>query len=148
MTSTDYNGSTVYTSPGSYDVMLVSYLGGGSCADTIVKTLVLEYPSATPAIYGRTDRCMGDPADTIIVQNGVSYQWVGGDSASAGDSVLVLAPATDTVVRCVVTSVAGCTDTLALTCGATQPCRPAPRAALTPYTARRWQGATARGRWI
>ncbi|MBR3724926.1 MAG: choice-of-anchor J domain-containing protein [Bacteroidales bacterium] len=114
MTSTDYNGSTVYTSPGSYDVMLVSYLGGGSCADTIVKTLVLEYPSATPAIYGRTDRCMGDPADTIIVQNGVSYQWVGGDSASAGDSVLVLAPATDTVVRCVVTSAAGCTDTLAL----------------------------------
>ena len=113
MTSTDYNGSTVYTTPGTYDVMLISYLGGGSCADTIVKTLTLEYPSASPSLAGPTDRCAGTLPDTVVALNGVSYQWITDDTTSTWtDSVVVVTPTADTVLRCIVTNADGCTDTL------------------------------------
>ena len=113
MTSTDYNGSTVYTTPGTYDVMLISYLGGGSCADTIIKTLTLEYPSASPSLAGPTDRCAGNLPDTVVALNGVSYQWITDDTTSTWtDSVVVLTPTADTVLRCIVTNADGCTDTL------------------------------------
>ncbi len=113
MTSTDYNGSTVYTTPGTYDVMLISYLGGGSCADTIIKTLTLEYPSASPSLAGPTDRCAGNLPDTVMALNGVSYQWITNDTTSTWtDSVVVVTPTADTVLRCIVTNADGCTDTL------------------------------------
>ena len=113
MTSTDYNGSTVYTTPGTYDVMLISYLGGGSCADTIIKTLTLEYPSASPSLAGPTDRCAGNLPDTVMALNGVSYQWITDDTTSTWtDSVVVVTPTADTVLRCIVTNADGCTDTL------------------------------------
>ena len=113
MTSTDYNGSTVYTTPGTYDVMLISYLGGGSCADTIIKTLTLEYPSASPSLAGPTDRCAGNLPDTVVALNGVSYQWITNDTTSTWtDSVVVVTPMADTVLRCIVTNADGCTDTL------------------------------------
>ena len=113
MTSTDYNGSTVYTTPGTYDVMLISYLGGGSCADTIIKTLTLEYPSASPSLAGPTNRCAGNLPDTVVALNGVSYQWITNDTTSTWtDSVVVLTPTADTVLRCIVTNADGCTDTL------------------------------------
>ena len=113
MTSTDYNGSTVYTTPGTYDVMLISYLGGGSCADTIIKTLTLEYPSASPSLAGPTDRCAGNLPDTVMALNGVSYQWITNDTTSSWtDSVVVVTPTADTVLRCIVTNADGCTDTL------------------------------------
>ena len=113
MTSTDYNGSTVYTTPGTYDVMLISYLGGGSCADTIIKTLTLEYPSASPSLAGPTDRCAGNLPDTVMALNGVSYLWITNDTTSTWtDSVVVVTPTADTVLRCIVTNADGCTDTL------------------------------------
>ena len=113
MTSTDYNGSTVYTTPGTYDVMLISYLGGGSCADTIIKTLTLEYPSASPSLAGPTDRCAGNLPDTVMALNGVSYLWITDDTNSTWtDSVVVVTPTADTVLRCIVTNADGCTDTL------------------------------------
>ena len=113
MTSTDYNGSTVYTTPGTYDVMLISYLGGGSCADTIIKTLTLEYPSASPSLAGPTDRCAGNLPDTVMALNGVSYLWISDDTTSTWtDSVVVVTPTADTVLRCIVTNADGCTDTL------------------------------------
>ena len=113
MTSTDYNGSTVYTTPGTYDVMLISYLGGGSCADTIIKTLTLEYPSASPSLAGPTDRCAGNLPDTVVALNGVLYQWITDDTTSTWtDSVVVVTPTADTVLRCIVTNADGCTDTL------------------------------------
>ena len=116
MTSTDYNGSTVYTTPGTYQVMLISYLGGGSCADTIIKPIVLEYPSATPSITGPAHRCFGNPEDTVRVSGGISYLWLTDDTTvNVFDSLAVAAPETDTTLLCIVTNPDGCTDTLAHT---------------------------------
>ena len=106
-TSTEYNGSTIYTTPGTYRVMLVSYIGGGTCTDTIIKTLVLEYPSASPSLIGPSERCFDAPADTLWVFNGISYLWSSADTVD----FLPIAPTADTDYWCVVTSADGCVDT-------------------------------------
>ncbi|MBR6291513.1 MAG: gliding motility-associated C-terminal domain-containing protein [Bacteroidales bacterium] len=70
-TSTSYHASTVYTSPGTYTVMLVSGIAGGSCKDTLLWSLAIDFPT-NESITGPTSLCYGD-VDTLRLHNAMPY---------------------------------------------------------------------------
>ena len=65
-TSTNYHGQCIYDNPGTYTVTLVSSIAGGTCADTTVFTLTLDYPPHTPRIEGPATLCFSD-LDTLRI---------------------------------------------------------------------------------
>lgn len=104
-TATTYNASTVYTQPGTYTVMLVSGIAGDACKDTLLWSLVIDYPTHV-SITGPDTLCYG-ALDTLHLHNGVpstSGEWMmdnGGwilplstDNYIVGDNLYTLA-ATD-----------------------------------------------------
>ena len=62
-TATTYHASTVYSTPGTYTVMLVSGIAGDACKDTMLWSLNIDFPT-NPVITGPTDLCYGD-IDTL-----------------------------------------------------------------------------------
>ena len=110
-TSTDYNPTVTYTHPGTYQVMLVSSIGGGQCADTLVKTLHLSLSAPTPYLTGVSQRCANHLPDSLCAHHGISYLW----STGSTDSVILVAPTTDSAYTCIVADTNGCLDTLSHT---------------------------------
>ena len=89
-TASTYHASTVYDAPGTYTVMLVSGIAGGNCTDTMLWTLVLDFPTH-PAIIGPDALCYG-ATDTLRLANATP---AGGSPWTMADGQWILPVSTD-----------------------------------------------------
>lgn len=114
-TSTNYNTVGTYTEAGDYTVMLISSIAGGNCADTIYKTIHLEWEHDPPYLDGDSILCPFEQT-TLTIHNTTDQQWIytyGNRTYSNNHSTnLTLMYETTTQVYCVVTDNNQCTDTL------------------------------------
>jgi gliding motility-associated-like protein len=112
--SSAINPAKVYSSPGTYQVKLVSNFG--ACRDSIIKPVIV-LPKPVAAFTGTNTGACRPPLTTSFSSNvpgAVSYQWFFGDGGSATGSQPSHTYTTtgDFDVTLVVTNAAGCTDTL------------------------------------
>ena len=76
MTSSQYNASTHYNSPGQYQVTLVSSIAGGTCLDTLTKTInLVSMPDNPPMITGVDEKCNDHLPVTLTLHNAVTSSW-------------------------------------------------------------------------
>ena len=69
-TSSRYNGSTHYDTPGTYTVTLISTIANGACADTLQMPVTLTSPAPVPVIVGPTEHCDNNlQTDTLLIHN-------------------------------------------------------------------------------
>ncbi len=73
----------IYSQPGTYTIMLVSYISDGLCTDTAYFTVSFN-PPVTPTIHGDSVVCTGTLARVWVeLESGVSYQWSNGATSSS-----------------------------------------------------------------
>ena len=104
-TSTQYHASTHYNSPGQYQVTLVSSIAGGTCLDTLTKTITLvSMTDNPPAISGIDEKCNDNVPVTLTLHNAVTSSWAAGS--------LTVNPTATTTYTATVTDSNGCPQTL------------------------------------
>ena len=75
-TSTQYNPTVHYNGPGQYTVTLVSSIAGGTCLDTLTKTITLvSMPDNPPIIEGLDDKCADNQPVSLILRNVLASSW-------------------------------------------------------------------------
>lgn len=84
-TSTQSNPSHVYTTPGTYDVRLISYASSG-CKDTIIQQVVVK--SIPTAGFSAPNTCEFDTVhitntSTDLINQPMTYDWDFGDGATS-----------------------------------------------------------------
>ncbi|MBQ7489157.1 MAG: gliding motility-associated C-terminal domain-containing protein [Bacteroidales bacterium] len=104
-TSTEANPSHTYPGPGTYNVKMVSIIGGGACRDSLIKKIVI--PPFGPQIIGDTVICDGENV-LLNTTEGVTFAWSTGDSTAA----IVVTPHTTTTYTLFAADSNGCADTL------------------------------------
>ncbi|MBQ9417145.1 MAG: hypothetical protein IJU19_01030, partial [Bacteroidales bacterium] len=104
--STLYNPTTHYDSPGAYNVTLIAKLAGGTCTDTLTKTIQLSAVTA-PQVQGPAAHCPSTVPDTLIVKHAISTSW--------GSDTLIVNPQATTVYNVDATDSNGCVHNLSYT---------------------------------
>ena len=93
---TNRPGSHIYSQPGTYTIMLVASISGGTCHDTSYYTVTFN-PPVMPTIHGDSVVCIGTLARVWVeLESGISYQWSNGATGSQ-INVYPTAPETYTV---------------------------------------------------
>ena len=113
-TSTSNDGTHSYTTAGTYSVTLIIY--NGPCADTITQTIVISPGPVATFTITPADACPAPATATFTgtVPGGATVSWRYGDGASGSGitSTHTYASCGAYTVNMIVTSSAGCIDTI------------------------------------